>query len=109
MDHYLQPQSGYATTIIVFFFAHLLILEYPDYYQNSISSSLHYPGPLHKILAHFVNNFLSNVHWQTDKQTNATKNITSFAKEVINNTWCNRYVILFNPNNWSHLSKYICE
>ena len=66
------------------FFTHLLILEYPDHYQNLISSSLYYPGPLHKISSQSVHNFLSNVvHKQTDKLTNATKNITSFAKEVI--------------------------
>ena len=65
-------------------FAHLLILQYPDHHQNFISSSLHYSGPLHKISSQSVHNFLSNVvHRQTDKLTNATKNITSFAKEVI--------------------------
>ena len=67
------------------FFAHLLILQYPDHHQNLISSS--YSGPLHKISSQSVHNFLSNVvHRQTDRQTdkltNATKNITSFAKEV---------------------------
>ena len=52
-------------------FAHLLILEYPDHHQNLISSSLYYPGPLHKISSQFAYNFLSNVvHRQTDKQTN---------------------------------------
>ena len=79
------PRSGYATTIMVFFLAHLLILEYPDHHQNLISSSLYYPGPLQKISSQSVHNFLSNVHRQTNKQTNATKNITSFAKEVIMN------------------------
>ena len=75
------------------FFAHLLILQYPDHHQNLISSSLYYSGPVHKISSQSVHDFLSNVvHRQTDKQTdkltNATKNITSFAKEVItNNTW----------------------
>ena len=64
------PRSGYATTIMVFF-AHLLILEYPDHHQNLISSSLYYPGPLHKISSQSVHNFLSNVvHRQTDRQTN---------------------------------------
>ena len=64
-------------------FAHLLILEYPDHHQNLIGSSLYYPGPRHKISYQSVHNFVSNVvHRQTDKQTNATKNITSFAKEV---------------------------
>ena len=62
------------------FFAHLLILEYLDHHQNLMGSSLYYPGPLHKISSESVLNFLSNVvHKQTDRQTNATKNITSFA------------------------------
>ena len=68
------------------FFAHLLILQYPDHHQNVISSSLCYSGPVHKISSQSVHNFLSNVHRQTDKQTdkltNTTKNITSLAKEV---------------------------
>ena len=65
------------------FFSHLLILQYPDYHQNLISSYLYYSGPVHKISSQSVHNFLSNVvHRQTDRQTNATKNITSFAKEV---------------------------
>ena len=65
------PRSGYATTIMVFFFAHLLILQYPDHHQNLISSSLHYSGPLHKISSQSVHNFLNNVvHRQTDKLTN---------------------------------------
>ena len=83
------PRSGYATTIMVFF-AHLLILEYPNHHQNLISSSLYYPEPLHEISSQSVYNFLSNIvlrqtcaDRQTNKQTNATKNITSFAKEVI--------------------------
>ena len=78
------PQSGYATTIIMFHFAHLLILEYPNHHQNLISSSLYYPGPHPKISSQSVHNCLSNVvHKQTNRQTNTTKNITSFAKEVI--------------------------
>ena len=69
------------------FFARLLILQYPDHHQNLISSSLYYSGPVHKISSQSVHNFLSNVvHRQTDRQTDkltkATKNITSFAKEV---------------------------
>ena len=69
------------------FFAHLLILQYPDHHQNLISSYLYYSGPVHKISSQSVHNFLSNVvhrqtNRQTDKLTNATKNITSFAKEV---------------------------
>ena len=68
------------------FFAHLLVLEYSDHHQNLISSSLYYPGSLHKITLQFVHYFVSNVvHRQTNRQTNATKNITSFAKEVWGN------------------------
>ena len=65
-----SPRSGYATTITVFF-AHLLILQYPDHHQNLISSSLYYSGPVHKISSQSVHNFLSNVvHRQTNRQTN---------------------------------------
>ena len=65
-----SPRSGYATTITVFF-AHLLILQYPDHHQNLISSYLYYSGPVHKISSQSVHNFLSNVvHRQTDRQTN---------------------------------------
>ena len=54
-----------------FFFAHLLILQYPDHHQNLISSYLCYSGPFHKISSQSVHNFLSNVvHRQTDRQTN---------------------------------------
>ena len=70
----------------------LLILEYPDHHQNLISSLLYYPGPLHKISSQSVHKFLSNVvHRQTHKQTNATKNIISFAKEVTNKQTNQRY------------------
>ena len=63
-------RSGYTTTITVFF-AHLLILQYPDHYQNLINSSLYYSGPVHKISSQSVHNFLSNVvHRQTNRQTN---------------------------------------
>ena len=51
------PRSGYATTIMVFFFTHLLILEYPDHHQNLISSSLYYPGPLHKVSSQSIKNY----------------------------------------------------
>ena len=83
LDHYLHHDLG-MPPLLWCFFAHLLILEYPDHHQNLTSSSLYYPGQLHKISSQSVHNFLSNiVHRQTDKQTNATKNITSFAKEVM--------------------------
>ena len=86
LDHYLHHDLG-MPPLLWCFLAHALILEYSDHHQNLISSSLCYPGPLHKISSQSVHNFLSNVvHRQTDKQTNATKNITSFAKEVISIT-----------------------
>ena len=82
LDHYLHHDLG-MLPLLRCFFAHLLILQYPDHHQNLISSSLYYSGPVHKISSQSVHNFLSNiVHRQTDKLTNATKNITSFAKEV---------------------------
>ena len=57
------------------FFAHLLILQYPDHHQNLISSSLYYSGPVHKISSQSVHNFLSNVvHRQTNKQTDRQTN-----------------------------------
>ena len=57
--------------LLWWFFAHLLILQYPDHHQNLISSSWYYSGPLHKISSQSVYNVLSNVvHRQTDKQTN---------------------------------------
>ena len=70
MDHYLHHDLG-MPPLLWWFFAHLLILEYPDHHQNLINSSLYSPGSLHKISSQSVHNFLSNVvHRQTDKQTN---------------------------------------
>ena len=95
------------------FVAHLLILLYPDHHQNLISSSLYYSGPVHKISSQSVHNFLSNVvHRQTDRQidrqtdklTNATKNITSFAKEVISASWA--LVIQSLDKFWCQQSGY---
>ena len=51
------------------FFAHLLIVEYPDHHQSLINSLLYYLGPLRKISSQSVHNFQSNVV-QTDRQTN---------------------------------------
>ena len=60
------------------FFAHLLILQYPDHHKNLISSSLYYSGPLHKISSQSVHNFLSN-NYPNFRQTNMhrKKNIDS--------------------------------
>ena len=70
LDHYLHHDLG-MLPLLRCFFAHLLILQYPDHHQNLISSSLYYSGPVHKISSQSVHNFLSNVvHRQTNKQTN---------------------------------------
>ena len=70
LDHYLHHDLG-MPPLLWCFFAHLLILEYPDHHQTLTSSSLYYPGPLHKISSQSVYNFVTNVvHRQTDKQIN---------------------------------------
>ena len=70
LDHNLYNDLG-MLPLLWCFFAHLLILEYPDHHQTLISSSLYYPGPLHKLSSQSVHYFLSNVvHRQTNRQTN---------------------------------------
>ena len=61
-------------------FAHLLIEEDPDHHQTLITCLFHHPGSLHTISLQSIHNFLSSV---ACRQTNATENITSFAKKVI--------------------------
>ena len=58
LDHYLYHDLG-MLPLLWCFFAHLLILEYPDHHQNLITSSLYYPGPLHKISSQSIHNFLA--------------------------------------------------
>ena len=45
LDHYLHHDLG-MLSLLRCFFAHLLILQYPDHHQNLISSSLYYSGPI---------------------------------------------------------------
>ena len=72
LDHYLHHDLG-VLPLLRCFFAHLLILQYPDHHQNLISSSLYYSGPVHKISSQSVHNVLSNVvHRQTNKQNRQT-------------------------------------
>ena len=67
LDHYLHHN---LVVLLWRLFAHLLILEYLDHHQHFISSSLYYPGPLHKMSFQSIHNFLSNVvHKQTGKPT----------------------------------------
>ena len=74
LDHYLHHDLG-MLPLLRCFFAHLLILQYPDHHQNLISSSLYYSGPVHKISSQSVHNFLSNiVHRQTNRQTDRQTN-----------------------------------
>ena len=74
LDHYLHHDLG-MLPLLRCFFAHLLILQYPDHHQNLISSSLYYSGPVHKISSESVHNFLRNVvHRQTNKQTDRQTN-----------------------------------
>ena len=74
LDHCLHHDLG-MLPLLRCFFAHLLILQYPDHHQNLISSSLYYSGPVHKISSQSVHNFLSNVVLrQTDRQTNRQTN-----------------------------------
>ena len=70
----LHHDLGMPPPLLWCFCAHLLIVEYPDHHQILISSSLYYPGPLHKISSQSVHNFLSNVHGQTDRQTDRQTN-----------------------------------
>ena len=106
LDHYLHHDLG-MLPLLRCFFAHLLILQYPDHHQNLISSYLYYSGPVHKISSQSVHNFLSNVvhrqtDRQTDRQTKATKNITSFAKELIINS-------LKVPYEFQSICKQTCK
>ena len=74
LDHYLHHDLG-MLPLLRCFFAHLLILQYPDHHQNLISSYLYYSGPAHKISSQSVHNFLSNVvHRQTNRQTDRQTN-----------------------------------
>ena len=71
IDKLTNATKNITSFAITVFFAHLLILQYPDHHQNLISSSLYYSGPVHKFSSQSVHNFLSNVvHRQTNKQTN---------------------------------------
>ena len=73
LNHYLHHDLG-MLPLLWCFFAHLLILEYPDHHQNLIGSLLYNPRPLYQISSQSVHNFLSNVvHRQTDKQTRSTQ------------------------------------
>ena len=74
-QHHSRPtliQPLVAVFLLRCFFAHLLILQYPDHHQNLISSSLYYSRPVHKISSQSVHNFLSKLSTdkQTDRQTN---------------------------------------
>ena len=48
LNHYLHHDLG-MQQLLWCFFAHLLIVEYPDHHQSLINSSLYCLGPLRKI------------------------------------------------------------
>ena len=83
LDHYLHHDLG-VLPLLRCFFAHLLILQYPDHHQNLISSSLYYSGPVHKISSQSVHNFLSNVvHRQTNKLEALGKHRPPWLRQII--------------------------
>ena len=74
--------TGFQTSVVVqpFYKAS----GYLDCYQNLIACSFRHPRRFRKISLQFIHNILSNVaNKQTDKQTNAIENNTSFANEVM--------------------------
>ena len=97
LDHYLHHDLG-MLPLLRCFFAHLLILQYPDHHQNLISSYLYYSEPVHKISSQSVHNFLSNVvHRQTNKQTDKqTERQTSFSSS----DWLSRRVTFLTVTLW---------
>ena len=106
LNHYLHPDLG-MQQLLWWFFAHLLIVEYPDHHQSLINSLLYYLGPLRKISSQSVHNFQSNVvHRQTDRQTNTTNNITSFAKNLLcqGGQYCNLFILYSNAQILQHTS-----
>ena len=86
------PQSGYVTAIIVFF-AHLLIVEYPDRHQNLISSSLYYPGLLHKITKFPAGTLVT---YQT--YAGSTSPVAVTAGEGLVGVWCCGCTVLPPPS-----------
>ena len=101
LNHYLHHDLG-MQQLLWYFFGHLLIVEYPDHHQSLINSSLYYLWPLRKISSQSVHNFLSNViQRQTDRQTNTTNNITSFAK-VVNIAIYSFYIQMLRSCNTHH-------
>ena len=103
LDHYLHHDLD-MLPLLRCFFAHLLILQYPDHHQNLISSYLYYSGPIHKISSQSVHNFLSNVvHRQTNKQTNkltnATKNTRSTQRALTSLAGADHYSHIVHCKN----------
>ena len=77
LDHYLHHDLVMLQLVWCFLLIYSSLKT--DHHQNLISYSLYYPGHSHKISSQSIRDFLSTVvHKQTDRETNATKNITSF-------------------------------
>ena len=106
LNHYVHPDLG-MQQLLWCFFVHLLTVEYPDHHQSLINSLLYYLGPLRKISSQSVHNFQSNVvQRQTDRQTNTTNNITSFAKNLLcqGGQYCNLFILYSNAQILQHTS-----
>ena len=102
LNHYLHHDLG-MQQLLWCFFAHLLILEYPDHHQNLISFSLYYPGTLRKISAQSIHNFLSNVvHSQRDRQTNQSYQKHNLLYQGGKN--CNVFILYSNSQILQHTS-----
>ena len=110
LDHYLHHDLG-MLPLLRCFFAHLLILQYPDHHQNVISSSLYYSGPVHKISSQSVHNFLSNVvHRQTNRQTNRQTDRQTNQRYQKHNLLCqggNHGLTSITSIFWSSLSTFL--
>ena len=70
LNYYLHHDLG-MLPLLRCFFAHLLILQYPDHHQNLSSSSLYYSGPAIKFHPNPFITFwvMLSTDKQTDKQT----------------------------------------
>ena len=102
LNHYLHHDLG-MQQLLPCFYAHLLILEYPDHHQNLISSSLCYPGTLSKISSQSIHNFLSNVvHSQRDRQTNQSYQKHNLLCQGGKN--CNVFILYSNYQILQHAS-----
>ena len=78
-----------------------------DHQRLNPNSLLYCLGPLRKISSQSVHNFQSNVvQRQTDRQTNTTNNMTSFAKNFLcqGGQYCELFILYSNAQILQHTS-----